>query len=422
MPVPERLAPVLAVLAVLGAADLARAEDVLAPEERLADIESRLEASREDAALYDQDVAALDARLAELGRQRIAAAAEVQRHEAALTAIERRLATLEDQEARARAALAGQAGTMASVTAALLRVARQPPEALVALPGTADDVRGTGLLLAALVPALEMKAAGLNGELAALEALGRDLADERAKRTVAATELDRRRADVAALMDETAALRHERVEDRDTALAAAAALAAEAEDLRALILRLGATEAEVAAEAGWDGAPPPDAKPDESALAAIAPAAGTAEPLAGDGAGVVAALAPTLRLPAAGTITLGFGAPGADGAPSRGLVVATRADAQVVAPSAGQVAYAGTFKELGQLLILAHGDEYHSVLAGFARIDVVVGQSVTAGEPVGIMGAGAGGDAALYVELRHNGEPVDPLPWLRTAFSEDIEQ
>jgi septal ring factor EnvC (AmiA/AmiB activator) len=215
-------------------------------------------------------------------------------------------------------------------------------------------------------------------------------------------------------MDETAALRIQRVEERDSALDAAAALAAEAEDLRALIARLAGTATLESEAARADGLPVPDTKPDAADLAAIAPAAGTED------GGVVAALAQPLRLPVAGAITRGFGEPVGDGTRSRGLVIGAREAAQVVAPSAGTVVYAGAFKDLGQLLILAHGEEYHSVLAGFARIDVAVGQAVTSGEPVGIVGADAGGTTSLYVELRRHGEPVDPLPWLRTAFSEDI--
>ncbi len=52
--------------------------------------------------------------------------------------------------------------------------------------------------------------------------------------------------------------------------------------------------------------------------------------------------------------------------------------------------------------------EYHSLLAGFGKIDVNIGQSVMAGEPIGSLKQR--GDAAeLYFELRRNGNPIDPL-------------
>ena len=58
------------------------------------------------------------------------------------------------------------------------------------------------------------------------------------------------------------------------------------------------------------------------------------------------------------------------------------------------------------------------MLAGLTRIDVVAGQWVLAGEPVGAMGQTAEDGAAdanrpeLYVELRRDGQPVNPLRWI----------
>ena len=93
------------------------------------------------------------------------------------------------------------------------------------------------------------------------------------------------------------------------------------------------------------------------------------------------------------------------------VIAPVRTEAQVIAPYDGQVAFAGPFRGYGLLLIIEHSEGYHTLLAGMARIDCTVGQRLLAGEPVGVMGQD---DAkpALYVELRHNGQPVNPLPWL----------
>ena len=84
----------------------------------------------------------------------------------------------------------------------------------------------------------------------------------------------------------------------------------------------------------------------------------------------------------------------------------------MVAPSDGKIVFAGLFKGYGQLLIIAHGGGYHSLLAGFERIDANVGQAVQAGEPVGRMGGDDANKPTLYVEVRQKGEPVNPIPWL----------
>jgi septal ring factor EnvC (AmiA/AmiB activator) len=85
-----------------------------------------------------------------------------------------------------------------------------------------------------------------------------------------------------------------------------------------------------------------------------------------------------------------------------------------VAPFDGQVIYAGPFPPYVLVLIIRHTDGYHSLLAGLGRADSAVGQWVLAGEPVGVMPDAAGPDSAgeVYFELRRDGHPVDPQPWL----------
>ncbi len=83
--------------------------------------------------------------------------------------------------------------------------------------------------------------------------------------------------------------------------------------------------------------------------------------------------------------------------------------------------FAGTFRGYGPMLIISANGGYHVLLAGLAKIDGVVGQTVLAGEPVGRMGAGrrpqhkslqtGSGGERLYIEFRRNGVPVDPAPW-----------
>src|SRR3546814_18899818 len=75
----------------------------------------------------------------------------------------------------------------------------------------------------------------------------------------------------------------------------------------------------------------------------------------------------------------------------RGIRIETRSGAQVVAPADGKVMFAGPFRGYGQLLIIAHGGGYHSLLAGFGRIARSVGQWVLDGEPVGSMSAAQAG-------------------------------
>ncbi|HEX2479955.1 MAG TPA: peptidoglycan DD-metalloendopeptidase family protein [Geminicoccaceae bacterium] len=80
---------------------------------------------------------------------------------------------------------------------------------------------------------------------------------------------------------------------------------------------------------------------------------------------------------------------------------------RVAAPVAGKVVFAGTFKSYGWLLILEHEREDHTLLWGFARLDVERGDQVRVGQIVGIMDARGDDPPVLHVERRRNGRPID---------------
>jgi septal ring factor EnvC (AmiA/AmiB activator) len=106
-----------------------------------------------------------------------------------------------------------------------------------------------------------------------------------------------------------------------------------------------------------------------------------------------------------------FGAVDALGAVARGLTVETRLEARVVAPFDGKIVFAGPFRSYGLLLIITHGEGYHTLIAGLSRIDAQVGQWLLSGEPVGVAGGEGAEKSTVYVELRHDGEPINPSPW-----------
>jgi septal ring factor EnvC (AmiA/AmiB activator) len=127
-----------------------------------------------------------------------------------------------------------------------------------------------------------------------------------------------------------------------------------------------------------------------------------------------------LTAPVAGQVIRAFGDP-TDAGPATGLSYATPPNARVVSPCGGKVVFAAPFRSFGLLLIVDCGGGYHFVLSGLSRLDAQIGQMVQAGEPVGIMPAWdprgpaerASQRPSLYVELRHDGVPVNPAPWLR---------
>jgi septal ring factor EnvC (AmiA/AmiB activator) len=119
-------------------------------------------------------------------------------------------------------------------------------------------------------------------------------------------------------------------------------------------------------------------------------------------------------IPASGMLVRSFDKPNEVGIASKGLTYETRAGARVIAPFDGRVLFSGPFKGYGEILIIEHSDGYHSLVAGLAKLDVTVGQWLIAGEPVGVMPEGED-KPRLYLELRHDGQPINPLPWLATS-------
>ncbi len=127
-----------------------------------------------------------------------------------------------------------------------------------------------------------------------------------------------------------------------------------------------------------------------------------------------------LTAPVAGSVVRAFGA-ATEAGPASGLSYQAPPNARVVSPCGGRVVFAGPFRSFGLLMIVDCGGGYHFVLSGLDRLDAQVGQPVQAGEPVGVMPAWDPQSAdslhpSLYVELRRDGVPVNPAPFLRAQF------
>ena len=110
-------------------------------------------------------------------------------------------------------------------------------------------------------------------------------------------------------------------------------------------------------------------------------------------------------LPVTGRTVTGFGVV-QRGATSRGVTLSPRPGAQVVAPGAGRVAFAGPYRGYGRIVIIEHANGWTSLVTGLARTDVEVGETLVGGSPLGIA---AQARPEVTLELRRGGEPVNPL-------------
>ncbi len=96
----------------------------------------------------------------------------------------------------------------------------------------------------------------------------------------------------------------------------------------------------------------------------------------------------------------------------KGLIFETKKDAVVLAPASGIVVFNGPFQSQGDILIIDHGEQVYTVLMGMHKISAEVGQSVYAGQKVGMMAGYGKHLPILYLELRQKGKPIDPEPFL----------
>ncbi|MDC0887423.1 peptidoglycan DD-metalloendopeptidase family protein, partial [Altererythrobacter sp.] len=121
-------------------------------------------------------------------------------------------------------------------------------------------------------------------------------------------------------------------------------------------------------------------------------------------------LAPAgLQLPVTGGTLYGFGAITDGGVRSEGVTLTPREGAQVIAPAAGRVAFAGPYRGFGRIVIIEHGAGWTSLITGLARTDVDVGEEVIGGAPLGVAGVER---PQVSLELRRDGEPVNPLEYI----------
>jgi septal ring factor EnvC (AmiA/AmiB activator) len=83
---------------------------------------------------------------------------------------------------------------------------------------------------------------------------------------------------------------------------------------------------------------------------------------------------------------------------------------------AGKVLYANELKGYGNLIIVGHGNDYHSLYGHLDEIITKVGRIVRSSQIIGRSGdTGSLVGETLYFELRHKGNPIEPTRWFKTA-------
>lgn len=122
-----------------------------------------------------------------------------------------------------------------------------------------------------------------------------------------------------------------------------------------------------------------------------------------------------LRFPVRGELVGRFGAPRAEGGTTwKGVFIRAATGTDVRAVAGGEIVFSDWLRGYGNLIIIDHGGDYLSIYGNNDALLGEVGEEVGGGDAIARVGSdGGGGESGLYFEIRHQGQPQDPMKWVR---------
>jgi septal ring factor EnvC (AmiA/AmiB activator) len=314
---------------------------------------------------------------AESARDQVAALSQtIRAYELGLGQLREGLRAARQREAQLAEALAGKRARIAALLGVLIARESDPaPVVLLHPAGPLASVRA-GLLLSDVTPAVESEAKAVAADL-------EELLHLRALQGVAEGQL---------------------TQGLQQAQAARVALSQAISDRRALPRRLD--QSPEALEVLLQNA-------DTLAAFADGLAPGPGVP----GQGFVAAKG-RLALPVLGQVLRRPNEADVAGVRRPGLTLATLPHALVTAPAPATLRYLGPLLDYGNVIVLEPAPGYLLILSGLDVLYGTLGEVVPEGAPLGLMGGVEGAGSAsetLYMELRAEGQAIDPEPWFAKA-------
>ncbi|HEX4694277.1 murein hydrolase activator EnvC family protein [Sphingomonas sp.] len=381
----------VAIAAGQGNAQSGAASDIADQQRRLVEARAQSAAAADRAAKLDAAAGAERDQAAKALAEERALGAKVQQAQADIAAATARIALVDrllgDQQQR----LAVQQGPIARLVAALCSLALKPSAVSVMQPGSVTDLVHVRAVLGSTLPLVQARTAGLRGDLDRTRRLRADAVLAAQSLTESRRRLETNRIALARLEAE------HRLKSQDlsrTALAESDRAIGLGERARDLVDQMQVTG---------------DAATTGRSLAQLAgPLPRPAQPGEGPSAPLpwTTASAPW-RLPVTGKLVTGFGEVSDGGVTSRGLTFAVAGEADVLAPAAGKIVFAGPFRDYGNVVIIDHGGGWTTLISGLGTLSVRIDEAVGQGALIGA--AQSGDDRRITVELRRKGRPVDPV-------------
>jgi septal ring factor EnvC (AmiA/AmiB activator) len=362
--------------------------DVPIPEKKanLNDINRQLDQSKAQEKELKNKVDSAKKDIKKTKQSLIKLADSIQDKEKNLSELESKIKTLEDEKSDIISRLEKDYGSISDLILAIERIERVPTQALIARPGAPHKTAQSALLLKSIIPGLKARADILKEDLDKLNSIEETLIQEKKNLDEGLLKLDREHNKIASLLTKRETIYKQTNKEYKQQKQAVEQIANEAKTLKELIDKVEKENAKRKASLTSQ-------KRNRRAL--------LTNPVSMPRAG-------TPRYPINGVLLTAYGELDEIGAVSKGLTIEGRQNALVMSPMGGIVRFAGFFKTHGKIVIIEHKNGYHSLIAGLGKIDTIVGQSVEAGEPIGLMPALQNGQPQLYYELRQKGKPINP--------------
>lgn len=96
-----------------------------------------------------------------------------------------------------------------------------------------------------------------------------------------------------------------------------------------------------------------------------------------------------------------------------GIEIQAGRGAPIKAVFDGEVSFADWLQGFGRVVIVFHGNSFYTVYGHLEDVFANEGDRIEAGEVIATLGdTGSSSGPVLYFEIRHKGDPLDPLDWI----------
>ena len=298
---------------------------------------------------------------------------------------------------------------------ALQRMSLRPATALIIRTGDINDLMRGGFLLRTLIPRIKLETERLGKQINQLNLLRNTMTDKKDKQRLIRKSLIIEQKKLSVLVATNKKILEKSNKKRKHIEKRIAILTSSAKSLNELIIRLNEIE---------------ELLPNHSTSRMYQSVNRENQLLDLNKTKISSAQGRLIR-PVEGLIIQQFGIETSSGRKTRGLIWEIRKEAVIISPWEGKIVYSGNFRNFGRVLIINHGEGYHSLISGLKRSFVEIDQWELTGEPLGLAGVMVSEDSleinqesesqlnkqlrtTLYVELLRHGQPINPLSWMAT--------